>query len=301
MKRVIIDTDPGIDDAVAIAMALNNRDIDVRLITTVGGNVDINKTSKNAAKLVRLFNTNVPIAKGTYKPLIRDIEDASDVHGDSGMDGFDFPNVDDYIFKEEHAVEAMRKTILNSEEKITIVAIAPLTNIALLLCMYPEVKDNIEEIVIMGGSLNRGNKGVMSEFNIHCDPEAADIVLRSGIKIFMATLDVGIEAPILPNDCDCLRGKSKAADMTLSLFSRYRGGSAKTGFKMYDCHAIAYLLNPEIFKIEHVFCQIELNGTYTKGVTVFDLKNYLKKEPNVYVTTGVDKEGFREFFKRELM
>lgn len=302
MRSIIIDTDPGIDDAVAISIALNNKNLDVKLISTVGGNAGIEKTSINAAKLIRFFGLEekIPVVKGAKSPLIQKITNAKDVHGDSGMDGYDFPSVDDFKFLEGHSINAMRNTILNNSQKTTIVAIGPLTNIALLIKVYPEVIDKIDEIVIMGGSLNRGNKDVMAEFNIYWDPEAAQLVINSGIKVVFATLDVGILAPILPEDSEKFKAKNETGKMIYSLFKQYRGGSLQTGLKMYDCHAIAYLLCPEIFDIKFVYGEVELSGKLTRGCTVFDLKNYLNKESNVYVTENVDSIKFREFLVNEI-
>ena len=165
-RPIIIDTDPGIDDALAIAIALFSGELDVRLITTVAGNVSIEKVTRNALRLLSFFGKEVPVAMGARKPLIGPLVDASDIHGASGMEGFDFPEPREDLLLQENAVNAMRRVIMASEEPITLVPIGPLTNIALLLSMYPEVSEHIREIVMMGGSVTRGNKGVMSEFNI---------------------------------------------------------------------------------------------------------------------------------------
>lgn len=200
MKRIplIIDTDPGIDDAVAIALAVFNPRFDVRLITTVAGNVSIEATTTNALKLMAYYGKDVPVARGAAEPLIRQLDDASDIHGKTGMEGFDFPEPKTELLLDKHAVEAMRDEIMASAEPVTVMPIGPLTNIALLLKTFPEVKSRIERIVLMGGSVTRGNKGVMAEFNIFVDPEAAKIVLTSGLDITMATLDAGLGTVIPP-------------------------------------------------------------------------------------------------------
>jgi len=160
-RKLIIDTDPGIDDAVAIAIALFSEKLDVKLITTVAGNVSLDLVTENTLKLLTFFGKDIPVAKGLSEPLLQKFDDAKNVHGASGMDGYDFGDPNRNNLLEEHAVNAMRRTILESDTKVTIVAIGPLTNAALLLKMYPEVKKNIDEIVFMGGSLTRGNKTVM--------------------------------------------------------------------------------------------------------------------------------------------
>lgn len=293
---IIIDTDPGIDDAVAIALALFSEELDVRLITTVAGNVGIGYTTYNALRLMTYFGVKVPVARGASEPLLRPLEDASAIHGKTGMEGFDFPEPDESLLSELNAVDAMRKVILESEDKVTLVPIGPLTNIALLLKTYPEVKTNIERIVLMGGSVTRGNKGVMSEFNIGVDPEAAKIVFHAGLPIVMAGLDVGLKALVLPEDSAQLPAMGKTGTMAHDLFKRYRGGSFNTGLKMYDPCAVACLLAPELFTFVDTYVDVEVNGELTSGCTVVDLKGYLHQEPNAKVATDVDGEAFRKWF-----
>ena len=295
-RPVIIDTDPGIDDALAIAIALFSDELDVRLITTVAGNVSLKNVTNNTLKLLNFFEKDIPVAVGAAQPLIEPLVDASNVHGASGMEGFDFPEPKTDLLLKDHAVNAMRKVIMESEEPVTLVPIAPMTNIALLLAMYPEVKKNIREIVMMGGSAGRGNKGVLSEFNVATDPEAAKIVFDSGLPIVMAGLDVGWSALVYPQDSEKMLDMGKTGQMAYCLFKRYRGGSFNTGLKMYDSCAMAYLLCPEMFKVEETFVDIELNGEMTRGCTVVDLKGYLKKAPNAKVCTAIDGEKFREWF-----
>lgn len=299
-RPIIIDTDPGIDDAVALAIALYSEKVDVKLITTIAGNVNIDVVTNNTLKLLKFFGKNIPVAKGATEPLIEELEEATSVHGASGMDGYDFEEGDQSLLLDEHAVLAMRRTIMESPEKVTLVPIGPLTNIALLLRMFPEVKQNIEEIILMGGSLTRGNKGVMSEFNIANDPEAAKIVFNAGLKVTMVGLDIGWTAQILPENCVAVKELNRVGEMIYGLFQHYRGGSLKTGLRMYDATAIAYLLNPELFKVEHTFIDVELNGGMTRGCTVADLKNYMKREPNAYACTEIDQNEFNEWFMESI-
>lgn len=299
-KPIIIDTDPGIDDAVAIAIALFSEELDVKLLTTVSGNVSLDKVTNNLLKLLTFWNKRVPVAKGARKPLLRQNEDASGVHGESGMDGYDFEAPDTSVLLEEHAVEAMRRTILSSSEKITLVPIGPLTNIALLLSTYPEVKSNIEEIVLMGGSSIRGNYGVYSEFNIGFDPEAAKMVFESGVKIVMAGLDVGWKALVFHEDSLKIKAQNKTGEMIYALFQKYRGGSLKTGLKMYDSCAIAYLLKKEMYETTYTHVSIETQGEFTAGATLVDLKGYLKKEPNATVCLDINASMFSEWLLNAL-
>lgn len=299
-RPIIIDTDPGIDDAIAIAIALKAKELDVRLFTTVVGNVSLDKVTNNLFKLLTFWNVDIPVAMGASEPLIEKLVDASNVHGESGMDGYDFPLPDKSNLLKEHAVEAMRKTIMESKEKITIVPIGPLTNIALLLKTYPEVKNKIEEIVLMGGSAGRGNRGVMSEFNIATDPEAAQIVFSSGLKIVMAGLDVGWKALVYPHDSVLIKDMGKTGEMIYSLLQKYRGRGLQNGLKMYDSTAIAYLLEPEMYEVKETYVEVELNGKLTRGTTVVDFQNYLKKEPNVKVLTDINEEMFKNWLLNAL-
>lgn len=299
-RPIIIDTDPGIDDALALAIALFSEELEVRLITTVAGNVSLENVTQNALRLLNFYEKDVPVAMGAGKPLIVDFVDASNVHGKTGMEGYDFPEPKKVLLLKEHAVNAMRRVILESPEPITLVPIATLTNVALLFAMYPEVKSNIREIVMMGGSATRGNKGVMSEFNVATDPEAAQMVFQSGVPIVMAGLDVGLKALVLPEDSEKIKSMGKVGDMAYHLFKRYRGGSFATGLKMYDSCAIAYLLCPEMFAVEEAYVGVELHGTMTAGCTVVDLKGYLHRKPNAKVCMDIDGEKFRIWFKEAI-
>lgn len=299
-RPIIIDTDPGIDDALAIAIALFSEELDVRLITTVAGNVSLENVTFNILRLLHFFGKDVPVAKGAQLPLLAEFVDASNVHGKTGMEGYEFPEPKNELLLPDHAVNVMRRVILESPEPVTLVPIAPLTNIALLLALYPEVKTNIREIVMMGGSASRGNKGVMSEFNVATDPEAAQMVFQSGLPIVMAGLDVGLKALVYPEDSEEIRQMGRVGDMAYQLFKRYRGGSFKTGLKMYDSCAIAYLLNPELFEVVETYVGVELHGSMTAGCTVVDLKGYLHRKPNARVLTDIDSLKFREWFKQAI-
>ncbi|GAA0134068.1 ribonucleoside hydrolase RihC [Paenibacillus sp. YSY-4.3] len=299
-RPIIIDTDPGIDDAVALAIALYSEKVDVRLITTVAGNVGLDKVTLNALKLLKFFKKDIPVAMGADRPLIKAPIDASNVHGSTGMDGYDFEEPTKELLLQENAVNAMYRVIMESEQPMTLVPIGPLTNIALLLRMYPEVKEKIAEVVIMGGSTARGNAGVMAEFNIFADPEAAKIVFQSNLPVVMVGLDVGLKALVYPEDSEQLKDMNETGRMIYQLFQKYRGGSMKTGLKMYDSCAIAYLLQPEMFTVADTFVDIELSGTLTSGCTVVDLKGYLGQDSNAKVCVDIDPQMFKMWFMEGL-
>lgn len=294
-RPIIIDTDPGIDDAVAIAAAVFCKSLDVKLISTVAGNVSINHTTKNAQKLVEFFGKDIPVAQGSCKPLIKVLEDASHIHGETGMAGYEFPEPVRPLCK-SNSIDEMRKVILNSDEKVTIVPIGPLTNIALLLTNYPEVKNNIEQIVLMGGSSGRGNHTPAAEFNIYADPEAAKIVLAAGIKTVICSLDVTSIATLDLETINKLRDMNKVGEMFYGLFNHYRGGSvSKGGLKMHDLTTIAYLDKPELFNTVETFVDVETGSKYTEGFMVVDFKGVYNRENNATFCTEINVEGFREW------
>ncbi|MBV6713373.1 ribonucleoside hydrolase RihC [Paenibacillus chitinolyticus] len=289
---IIIDTDPGIDDAVAIGVALHHESLDVKLLTTVAGNVSVDKTTQNALKLIEFFGTGTPVARGAKQPLCMPYEDSSHIHGESGMGGYEFPEPTTNIHA-EHAVHAIRETIMRSEEKITLVPIGPLTNIALFLAMYPELKPRIERIVLMGGSASAGNHTQTAEYNIYADPEAAKMVFASGLDITLVGLDVTRKATLTPDNVVKIRDLNETGNMLYSMFQHYRGGSLKTGLKMHDLCAIAYIVKPELFKTQKYFVDVENAGVYTVGTTIVDQNNRYNKEPNVNVCLDIDVDAFR--------
>ncbi len=179
---IIIDTDPGIDDAAAISLALHHPQLDVQLISTVHGNVPLQRTTRNAQQLIEHFHAHVPVASGAASPLVQKAVHAPHVHGESGMAGYTFDEPTTSLMS-KNSVEAMKDLLLQSTTPITLVPIGPLTNIALLLKMYPEVHTYIHQIVLMGGSVGNGNVSVAAEFNVYADPEAAHIVFNSNFYL----------------------------------------------------------------------------------------------------------------------
>lgn len=250
MKQpIIIDTDPGIDDAAAISFAINHPEFDLKMISTVNGNVGIEKTTANALKLKRFFNSDIPVHRGASQPLLSDIVDASDVHGESGMEGYTFPEINESDLDSTHAVEAMRDVLVKNETPITLIPIGPLTNIALLLMTYPEVKTFIKEIVLMGGSASRGNVTPLAEFNIYCDPEAAQIVFNSGLPLTMIGLDVARSSSLTHDTINELSSINDTGKMLHQLFKHYRGDDFEKGINVYDAYTLLYLLHPEHFDV----------------------------------------------------
>ncbi|QTJ45493.1 ribonucleoside hydrolase RihC [Dolosigranulum pigrum] len=294
-RKIILDTDPGIDDAVAIALAAFSEAIDIKLITTVSGNVHIDHVTENVLKLLTFYGKNIPVAKGANTPLIRQSRDGSRIHGETGMAGYAFQPGDKSLLIDSPAVVAMYQLIKQYPGEITLVTIGPLTNIALLLKLYPDVASDIKEIILMGGTPDRGNYGVYTEFNIGYDPEAAQVVFNSTISRTMVGMNIGIKAIIQPEVSENIRHLNKIGDMFYALFKTYRG-TFQSGLTMYDATAIAYLVRPDMFQTVDTFVTVETQGQYTTGATIVDLNNYLHQPSNTTVCLDIDAEVFEEWF-----
>ncbi|EMB4323351.1 ribonucleoside hydrolase RihC [Pluralibacter gergoviae] len=290
----ILDTDPGIDDAAAIAAALFAPELDLQLITTVAGNVSVEKTTRNALQLLHFWQADVPVARGASAPLLRPPRDAAYVHGESGMEGYDFVEHQRTIL-EKPALLAMRDALMQAPEPMTLVAIGPLTNIALLLIQYPACKAKIRRLVIMGGSAGRGNFTPTGEFNIAIDPEAASKVFQSGLEIVMCGLDVTNKAVLAPEFLAALPTLNRTGAMLHALFSHYRSGSMTSGLRMHDLCAIAWLVRPQLFTVKPCFVAVETQGQWTAGTTVVDIDGRYEQPANVQVALDLDVEGFRRW------
>jgi len=298
-KNIIIDCDPGIDDAVAILLAIANEDkLNILGITTVTGNQSIEKVTNNALKLVSFLNKNIKVAKGADTPLIREKRVAGTVHGTTGMGNYELPETASEIVS-ENAIEFLKNTILESSEKVTLVPIGPLTNIALLLKVYPEVKENIEEIVLMGGAISGGNVTSTAEFNIWADPEAAKIVFASKVKIVMNGLDVTHSTGLYRDDVnELLKSKGKVSNMCGEVLNFYfNGDHVKDGTftPIHDASAIMYLIHPELFSHRYMPVDVDCSESLNRGMTVGDNREWIKyDETNPKVLMGVDTIKFRE-------
>lgn len=289
---IILDTDPGIDDAVAIAAALFSPQLDLKLITTVAGNVSVDKTTRNALQLMHFWLKDIPVAQGAATPLVRKLRDAAYVHGESGMEGYAFVEHKRKPL-ELTACEAIYQCLNDSDELVTLVTIGPLTNIALLLTQHPDAKSKIKRLVMMGGSAGRGNFTPNAEFNIAIDPEAAARVFESGLEIVMCGLDVTNQAMLTPEYLQQLPHTNQTGKMLHALFSHYRSGSMVTGLRMHDLCAIAWLVKPELFQVQPCFVAVETQGEYTSGTTVVDIEGRFERQPNAQVALGLDVEGFQ--------
>ncbi len=313
---IIIDCDPGHDDAIALVIALASERLDVLAVTCVAGNQTLDKTANNARKVLTFLERRVPVAKGADRPLIRTLRTAGEVHGTTGLDGPELEEAD-FDYEKETAWELQRRLILESETKVTVVAVGPLTNIATLLRAFPYVKEKIEKIVIMGGGLNNGNTTPMAEFNILVDPEAAHIVFNAGIPLVMCGLDITEKSFIMPDEVEYLRKNCKRTGTfvaeLMSFYSKYNIALGFPGGHVHDACAIAYLIQPEMFKTEDMYVTVETEGRYTTGMTVADRRFNPKtqiennpsaalvpraKEPNVRVCMDIDRKALIELLEQ---
>lgn len=298
-KPIILDGDPGHDDAIAFVLAAAYKDyFDIKAITAVGGNQTLAKTTLNYRKIATLLGlTDIPIAKGREVPMQADLVIAPNYHGESGLDGPKLPDPEVEL-SDLTAVELMAKVLRESDEKVIIIATGPQTNVASLLLAHPELKEKIECVSIMGGGLVHGNWTSAAEFNIIVDPESCDIEFRSGVPVLMAGLDVTEKAMIFPDEWEVLRGKNKVADIVAKwcdFFFIHLHELGWPGATMHDPVSVMALAHPEIFVMKDYYVQCDTKGEYTRGATVPDYYGLLGQKPNVRVILDVDRELFAKY------
>ncbi|MGL5119698.1 MAG: pyrimidine-specific ribonucleoside hydrolase RihA [Plesiomonas shigelloides] len=303
---IIIDCDPGHDDAIALILALASPKLNVMAVTTSAGNQTPDKTLRNALRILTLLGRHdIPVAGGAPKPLLRELIIADNVHGESGLDGPALPEPG-FAPQALTAVELMAKTLRASTEPVTLVPTGPLTNIALLLSAHPELKAKIARIVLMGGSAGPGNWTPAAEFNIYVDPEAAEMVFGAGVPITMCGLDVTHAAQVMDEDIERIRTITNPIARTvaelLDFFMIYHR-DPKWGFigaPLHDPCTIAWLLRPELFTGIECHVSVETQGQYTVGMTVVDRYRLSPHEPNATVLLGVERQGFIDLLVEQL-
>lgn len=303
-KPVIMDCDPGHDDAIALILAYASEELEIKGVTTVAGNQTVEKTTSNALKVLSFIGAEVPVAKGCSGPLFRDLITAGEVHGESGLDGPDLPEPS-FEALPMTAVELMVKIIEESDVPVTLIPTGALTNVGLLLMTHPELKERIERISLMGGACYGGNWTPAAEFNILVDPEAADIVFRSGIPITMSGLDVTHKALIKHEDIERFRTiGTKTAVMVAELmdfFAKFHEENFDFGGSpLHDPCAVAWLLQPSLFSSKSCYVAIETGGRLTTGCTVVDTMGLLGKEANTEVLFDIDRIGFVDLLAQSL-
>ena len=298
-QKIIIDTDPGQDDAVAILLALASPELDILGITAVAGNVPLKLTEKNARKICELAGKpETRVFAGASRPLMRQLVTAEEVHGKTGLDGPDLPEPT-MPLESQHAVDFIVETLMREEPgSVTLCPLGPLTNIALALIREPRIASRIGRIVLMGGGFfEGGNVTPAAEFNIYVDPHAADVVFRCGAPIVMMPLDVTHKVLTRAGRVAAIRALGSkvgvATAQMLEFFERFdeeKYGS--DGGPLHDPCVIAWLLRPELFRGRECNVVVETGSELTMGMTVIDWWGVTKRQKNATVMRDVDDEGF---------
>jgi len=298
VRPIIVDCDPGADDAIALFLAFAFPDLlDVLGITTVAGNVPLPLTQTNARKLCELTRQlKTPVFAGCPRPLLRPLITAEEVHGKTGLDGITLPSPT-LPLQSEHAVEFLIQCLLNASEPVTLATLGPLTNLAIALVQQPAIAQKLQEVVVMGGAITQGNITPSAEFNVYVDPHAAQIVLSGGLPLTLVTLDVTHQAIATPARMEAMdaidNAVSRAAIGLLKHYGEYdmkRYGTP--GAFLHDPCVMAYLLKPELFTTRPCYVEVELASELTLGRTVVDLWQSTSRIPNVKLVETIDAEGF---------
>ena len=295
MRRILLDCDPGLDDALAILLAHGDPDIDLVAITTVGGNVSLENTTRNALQLAEYLGMKgVPVSAGAATPLVRVAEDASHVHGAQGMGTVRLPDPT-LAPSSVHAVDLIIETLRSAPGTIHLVATGPLTNIALALRKEPAIAEWAASFVIMGGSFTRGNATPAAEFNIYADPEAAAVVFAADWEVVMIGLDLTLQAIATGEIVDRMRGLGRLGEELLVPLSTFWNDPNDPDFRgqaVHDVVAVAYVVHPEWFESRPARVDVETDGRFTSGMTVVDFSS---STPNAVVPVRLNTAEFWDY------
>lgn len=292
---VILDGDPGHDDAIAWVLAAASPQLDVLGIVASAGNQTLEKTSYNALRIAALTGLTVPVAKGRACPLIETPMNAPTVHGKSGLDGPVLPEPA-FLLSPLPAVALMEKLVREAKEPVTLVCTGPETNVAAFLLACPELKSKIACISVMGGGLAYGNWTPAAEFNILADPEAAKLVFESGIPLIQCGLDVTEKALVFPQDFQRIRALGNPVALVvadwLEFFYGFHREKGYAGAPVHDAVAVAALVRPSLLTFRELHVDVDTEGQYTRGTTVGDLYGVTGRTKNVRAVMDIDREGF---------
>ena len=297
-RKILLDCDPGHDDAVAMMLAWGNPSIELLGVTTVGGNQTLDKVTRNALSVATVVGMHdVPIAAGCRLPLVRPVEIAPDVHGDSGLDGVELPEPAVQL-DPRHGVDLIIETIMSNEPgTVTLVPTGPLTNIAMAARKEPRIVERVQEVVLMGGGYHVGNWSPVAEFNIKVDPEAAHIVFNEKWPIVMVGLDLTHQALATDEVAERIAAvPGSVSQFTLGLFTFFRKAYQDAqGFDFPPVHdpcTLAYLIDPTVVETVKVPVDVELNGSLTTGMTVADFRAPAPEDCHTKVATRLDAPRF---------
>jgi inosine-uridine nucleoside N-ribohydrolase len=295
---VLLDCDPGHDDAIALLLTLASDELELLGVTTVAGNQTLAKTTANAIRVLELAGRGeIPVAAGADRPLVREPRVAADVHGETGLDGPDLPPPQAEP-SSRHAVDFLAERVAGT----TLVATGPLTNVALLLARHPGTRP--ERIVLMGGAIAEGNVTPAAEFNIWADPEAAQRVFTSGIDVTMVGLDVTHKALVSSAEAEKLRAAGRIGQVVAELLDFYGGFHRATygwdGSPIHDAVAVAHVIDPTLLETQHVNVRIDCESELCRGRTVADIWRRTGLEANADVAVGIDSERFVDLLQKRL-
>jgi inosine-uridine nucleoside N-ribohydrolase len=298
MTQVILDCDPGHDDAIALLLALGSPELRLLGVSTVAGNQTLEKTTANAIRVLdHVGRRDITVAAGAGRPLVRELAVAANVHGETGLDGPVLPPPGRPPVP-QHAIDWIADTVTASPDPVTLLATGPLTNVALLLARYPDLGSQLERIVLMGGAIDRGNVTPAAEFNIWVDPEAAHRVFTSGIDLTMVGLDVTHQALMGPEHAHRLRSAGRAGELVADMFDFYvRFHQREYGIDaspVHDAVAAAYLIDETLLETKHCGVKVDLDSDLSRGRTHVDVRGNMGWEPNCHVAAGIDAERFFE-------
>ena len=293
---VIIDCDPGHDDAIALLLALASPELELLGVTTVSGNQTLEKTTANAIRVLDLVGrADVEVAAGADRPLLRDRYVAAYVHGETGLDGPSLPPPSRPPHG-LHAVDFIAERARQADGPVTLIPIGPLTNVALFLARYPDEAHRIGRIVLMGGAIAEGNVTPAAEFNVWADPEAAERVFRSGIDLTMIGLDVTHEALMTRAMAEHLRERGRVGRFVaelydfFSIYHRETYGSEDS--PIHDAVAVAHVLRDDLVETAHRHVAVDTQSELCRGRTVVDLWRRTGHEPNAHVGVAIDRDAF---------
>jgi inosine-uridine nucleoside N-ribohydrolase len=295
---ILLDCDPGHDDAIALLLALASPEVELLGVTTVAGNQTLDKTTANAIRVLELAGRgDVPVAAGSPRPLVREPFVAAYVHGETGLDGPELPAPKGAPV-EAHAVDFLAERLNGA----TLVATGPLTNVALLLARHPEASP--ERIVLMGGAIAEGNVTPAAEFNVWADPEAAARVFASGIDVTMVGLDVTHRALLTGAHAEQLRGVGRVGRFVAELLDFYgvfhREVYGFDGSPVHDAVAVAQAIRPELLELETLNVRVDCESSLCRGRTVVDVWRRTGLEPNAHVAVGIESDAFLDLLLQRL-
>lgn len=302
-RKLILDCDPGHDDAVAILLAGSAPELELMGITVVSGNQTLEKTVRNALNVCQYLNLDVPVYAGAHGALVRTRPPlAADIHGQTGLDGPVFAPLTRKA-EEKRAAVYLVEAILASEEPVTLVTTGPMTNVAMAMRLAPEILPNIREIVFMGGSYGLGNVTPAAEFNIFADAEAAYVVFHCGCPVTMVGLDVTRKALCLPSVVSRMQKVGNRASRLFCDLMCFFNRTQKEVFgweggPLHDPLTIAYLIDPSVLTVMPMYAQVDIRGVDSYGRTNCDYFDYLRREKNLRVAVDVDVSKFWDIIEK---